>query len=136
MKKWLGSRLSIFGSTFLFMIVVRVRSQQPQVPCYFIFGDSLSDNGNNNVLATLARADFPPYGVDFLGGEATGRFTDGRTAVDIIGQHLGLNHFIPPHIDSSSVDISKGLNYASAGAGILDETGYLLVNILCSKSTF
>ncbi|KAL9251856.1 GDSL esterase/lipase-like protein [Drosera capensis] len=83
MKKLLGSRLSIF------------------------------DNGNNNVLATLARSDFPPYGIDFPGGEAT-------------GQHLGLNHFIPPHIDSSSVDISKGLNYASAGAGILDETGYIL----------
>ncbi|KAG5003932.1 hypothetical protein JHK86_028071 [Glycine max] len=29
----------------------------PQVPCYFIFCDSLVDNGNNNQLQSLARAD-------------------------------------------------------------------------------
>ncbi|KAK8959311.1 GDSL esterase/lipase [Platanthera guangdongensis] len=37
----------------------------PQVPCFFIFGDSLVDNGNNNGLLTLARANYMPYGVDF-----------------------------------------------------------------------
>jgi hypothetical protein len=25
---------------------------EPQVPCFFIFGDSLADNGNNNLLPT------------------------------------------------------------------------------------
>lgn len=56
----------------------------PQVPCLFIFGDSLVDNGNNNGILTLARADYSPYGVDFPQG-ATGRFTNGRTFVDILG---------------------------------------------------
>lgn len=61
-----------------------VRSE-PQVPCYFIFGDSLVDNGNNNDMASLARANYPPYGIDFPGG-ASGRFTNGLTTVDVIGK--------------------------------------------------
>lgn len=55
----------------------------PQVPCYFVFGDSLVDNGNNNDIASLARANYPPYGIDFPGG-ATGRFSNGLTTVDAI----------------------------------------------------
>lgn len=54
-----------------------------QVPCYFIFGDSLVDNGNNNQLQSLARADYLPYGIDF--GGPTGRFSNGKTTVDVIG---------------------------------------------------
>ena len=56
----------------------------PQVPCYFIFGDSLVDNGNNNYIMSLARANYPPYGVDFPSGPS-GRFTNGLTTVDVIG---------------------------------------------------
>jgi hypothetical protein len=58
----------------------------PQVPCYFIFGDSLVDNGNNNGLQSLARADYFPYGIDF--GGPTGRFSNGKTTVDAIGKTL------------------------------------------------
>ena len=57
------------------------------MPCFFIFGDSLSDNGNNNNLVTKAKANYQPYGIDFPGGP-TGRFTNGRNLVDIIGQYL------------------------------------------------
>lgn len=57
---------------------------EPQVPCYFIFGDSLSDNGNNNNLATVSKVNYWPYGIDFPKG-TTGRFTNGRTMQDIIG---------------------------------------------------
>ena len=57
----------------------------PQVPCYFIFGDSLVDNGNNNYIVSLARANYPPYGIDFAGGPS-GRFTNGLTTVDVIGK--------------------------------------------------
>ncbi|KAK7245595.1 hypothetical protein RIF29_40442 [Crotalaria pallida] len=56
---------------------------EPQVPGLFIFGDSLSDNGNNNNLATNAKSNFKPYGIDFPAGP-TGRFTNGRTIIDII----------------------------------------------------
>ena len=62
------------------------QQQDPQVPCLFIFGDSLVDNGNNNGILTLARANYMPYGLDFPQG-ATGRFTNGRTFVDILGNY-------------------------------------------------
>ena len=54
-----------------------------QVPCLFIFGDSMSDSGNNNELPTTTKSNYRPYGVDFPFGP-TGRFTDGRTEIDII----------------------------------------------------
>ena len=65
-------------------IVTFVVVGEPQVPCYFIFGDSLVDSGNNNKLATAAKANYRPYGIDFPQG-VTGRFTNGRTLADIIG---------------------------------------------------
>ncbi|XP_030512797.1 GDSL esterase/lipase At4g18970-like [Rhodamnia argentea] len=94
----------------------------PQVPCYFIFGDSLADNGNNNDLDTDAKANYPPYGIDFHEG-ATGRFTNGRNFVDIIAELLGFDEYIPPFATAKGGDILRGVNYASGGAGIRDETG-------------
>lgn len=58
---------------------------RPQVPCYFIFGDSGVDNGNNLGLKSTGKADFPPYGIDLPSGVPTGRFTNGRTATDLLG---------------------------------------------------
>jgi len=55
-----------------------------QVPCYFIFGDSLADSGNNNNLWSYAKANYPPYGIDYPSGP-TGRFSNGKTTVDEIG---------------------------------------------------
>ncbi|XP_030971528.1 GDSL esterase/lipase At5g45670-like [Quercus lobata] len=97
----------------------------PQVPCYFIFGDSLVDNGNNNQLQSLARSDYLPYGIDFPGGP-TGRFSNGKTTVDVIAQLLGFDDYIPPYVSASGQDILKGVNYASAAAGIREETGQQL----------
>jgi hypothetical protein len=57
------------------------------VPAMFVFGDSLTDNGNNNDLNSLAKANYPPYGIDFAGGP-TGRFSNGYTMVDEIGTWL------------------------------------------------
>lgn len=59
------------------------------VPAMFIFGDSLIDNGNNNNLASLAKANYYPYGIDFRGGP-TGRFSNGYTMVDEIGNNISL----------------------------------------------
>lgn len=56
----------------------------PQVPCYFIFGDSVFDNGNNNYQLTVAKVNYPPYGVDFPTG-STGRFSNGRNLPDFVG---------------------------------------------------
>lgn len=62
-----------------------VPNAQPEVPCMFVFGDSLVDNGNNNRILTLARANYRPYGIDFPEGPS-GRFTNGKTIVDWLGK--------------------------------------------------
>lgn len=81
--------------TFVFFIATLSSfiSCAPQVPCYFIFGDSLYDNGNNNDLVTEARANYPPYGIDFPDGP-TGRFSNGRNIADVIGLFLIRYHFL------------------------------------------
>ncbi|KAL8133188.1 hypothetical protein AgCh_008594 [Apium graveolens] len=92
------------------------------VPALFIFGDSLIDNGNNNNLASLAKANYYPYGIDFRGGP-TGRFSNGYTMVDEIAELLGLP-LTPAYSQASTEDqMLHGVNYASAAAGILDITG-------------
>ncbi|KAI3497067.1 hypothetical protein L1887_39448 [Cichorium endivia] len=101
---------------------MRLVSSEPHVPCYFIFGDSLVDSGNNNILNTTAKVNYLPYGIDFPGGP-TGRFTNGRTAADIIGQFLGFVNFIPPYINATDQEIITGVNYGSGGAGIREESG-------------
>ncbi|GMH05189.1 hypothetical protein Nepgr_007029 [Nepenthes gracilis] len=123
-------------SILLFMIICGFGfegvSSKPQVPCYFIFGDSLSDNGNNNGLISTAKVNYSPYGVDFPAGIPTGRFSNGRTAVDIIAQKLGFKRYIPPFKEAmKSLHKFKGVNYASGGAGILPETGRLLGGRVC-----
>ncbi|MCD7462509.1 hypothetical protein HAX54_048687 [Datura stramonium] len=97
----------------------------------FVFGDSLVDAGNNNFLFTLSKADSPPYGIDFKPshGHPTGRFTNGRTISDIIGEALGGNSFPPPYlapnVESNATHI--GINYASGASGILDATGTFFI---------
>lgn len=61
--------------------------RREMVPAMFIFGDSLIDNGNNNNLPSLAKANYFPYGIDFNGGP-TGRFSNGYTMVDTIGMYV------------------------------------------------
>ncbi|CAN0853650.1 GDSL esterase/lipase At1g29670 [Linum grandiflorum] len=97
---------------------------QPEVPCYFIFGDSLFDSGNNNYLKTMAKANYSPYGVGFPAGSPTGRFTDGRTIADILGEVMGFESFIPPFASNpNGSELLVGVNYASGSAGILEKSG-------------
>ncbi|KAF5760940.1 putative triacylglycerol lipase [Helianthus annuus] len=106
----------------LIQVTTFVVCGEPQVPCYFIFGDSLVDSGNNNALPTIAKANYQPYGIDFPQG-VNGRFTNGRTMADIIGQLLGFPKFIPPYATATDQEISIGVNYGSGSAGIREETG-------------
>ncbi|KFK40279.1 hypothetical protein AALP_AA3G354400, partial [Arabis alpina] len=95
--------------------------QGQEVPCYFIFGDSTFDSGNNNNLNTKAKVNFSPYGIDFPNGP-TGRFTNGRTVPDLIGELLGFKEFIPPSAEASPEQAHIGINYASGGGGLREET--------------
>lgn len=58
------------------------------IPAVFAFGDSIVDQGNNNLLSTLIYCNFPPYGQDFQGGLPTGRFSNGKTPPDLIGNYI------------------------------------------------
>lgn len=93
----------------------------------FVFGDSLVEVGNNNYIPSLSRANYVPNGIDF--GRPTGRFTNGRTIVDIIGQELGFKTFTPPYLAPSTTGavILQGVNYASGSAGILNNTGKIFI---------
>ncbi|KAH7836473.1 hypothetical protein Vadar_001758 [Vaccinium darrowii] len=123
LKKWLVGCMVMV--VVLFQSTRYKAEAQSQVPCYFIFGDSLVDNGNNNNIASLAKANYMPYGIDFPSGP-TGRFSNGKTTVDVIAEQLGFNGYIPPYATARGRDILKGVNYASAAAGIRDETGQQL----------
>lgn len=75
--------LSLFLIPFL-LIEVSGAPEANQPRSFFVFGDSLVDNGNNNFLVTYARADMPPYGIDTPSHRPNGRFSNGRNIPDII----------------------------------------------------
>ncbi|KAJ8551250.1 hypothetical protein K7X08_000620 [Anisodus acutangulus] len=90
----------------------------------FVFGSSLVDNGNNNFLEKCkTKANYLPYGIDNVKGP-TGRFTNGKNVIDLLGDHLKLPP-IPTYKDPTTKGnmILHGINFASGGSGILDETG-------------
>lgn len=115
------------SSLFIAVMLLLFRSSPALPHALFIFGDSLVDAGNNDYLVTLSKANAPPYGVDFAssGCKPTGRFTNGRTIADVIGEALGQKSFVPPYLapNSSAEMANSGVNYASGSSGILDETG-------------
>ncbi|CAL1363184.1 unnamed protein product [Linum trigynum] len=96
----------------------------------FVFGSSLVDNGNNNFLAkALAKSNYPPYGIDFAGGVPTGRYTNGKNVVDFITDQLGIPP-LPPSRDPSTAGTVRGVDFASGGSGILDETGAITGQVI------
>jgi len=78
--EYLSSLLSLF-SLFATMVFY-VTNGEPVVPAFFIFGDSIVDVGNNNNLQTFVKANFFPYGRDFVTHNPTGRMSNGKLAVD------------------------------------------------------
>lgn len=67
----MAKEAAIYFVMNIVVLVVSMLSQsppvygKPQVPCFFIFGDSLADNGNNNLLPTSAIVNYKPYGLIF-----------------------------------------------------------------------
>ncbi|XP_042387177.1 GDSL esterase/lipase At1g71691-like [Zingiber officinale] len=91
----------------------------------FVFGDSTVDVGNNNFLPSDApKANFHPYGVDFPGRIPTGRFGNGFLGVDFVAHAAGIHRSPPPFLSLRNGDHGRrGVNFASAGSGVLDTTG-------------
>ncbi|KAJ7973577.1 GDSL esterase/lipase family [Quillaja saponaria] len=128
-----GSSLVIFKSWTIFGLVMALGSlsNQADARAFFVFGDSLVDNGNNNYLATTARADTPPYGIDYPTRKPTGRFSNGLNIPDFISQQIGSESTLP-YLDPAlkGERLLVGANFASAGIGILNDTGIQFVNII------
>ncbi|CAI0469265.1 unnamed protein product [Linum tenue] len=105
----------------------------PLVPSLTIFGDSVSDVGNNNNLITLIRANFPPYGRDFAEHRPTGRFSNGKLAIDLTAEFLGFDTYPPPYLSEDEASLGSvltGANFASGASGMLDATAHLYVSFL------
>ncbi|KAF8691338.1 hypothetical protein HU200_040469 [Digitaria exilis] len=102
-----------------------------KVPAVIVFGDSTVDTGNNNYISTLLKSDFSPYGRDLRvgpsGGQPTGRFSNGRLAVDFISEAFGLPPLVPAYLDPNAdmASLSTGACFASAGAGYDNATSDL-----------
>lgn len=98
---------------------------------FFVFGDSLVDSGNNDYLITTARADQPPYGIDYPTHRPTGRFSNGLNIPDLISEQIGSEPTMPylsPELTGERLLV--GANFASAGIGILNDTGIQFLNII------
>ncbi|KAL1824993.1 hypothetical protein ACET3Z_011771 [Daucus carota] len=107
-------------------------NQQP--PAVYIFGDSTVDVGTNNHLKDCrTKADSPYYGIDFDFSRPTGRFTNGHNIADLIVRHLGYKRSPPPFLSlinrmsGFQSAILRGVNFASGGSGIFDQTGNIQV---------
>ncbi|KAI8005744.1 GDSL esterase/lipase [Camellia lanceoleosa] len=99
-----------------------------KVPAVIVFGDSSVDAGNNNQLSTVLKSNFAPYGRDFFGGRATGRFSNGRIPPDFIAEAFGLRPYVPAYLDPmySISDFAAGVCFASAGTGYDNSTSDVL----------
>ncbi|KAL8127320.1 GDSL esterase/lipase At5g55050-like [Apium graveolens] len=92
------------------------------VPAMYVFGDSLADVGNNNYInSSPYKSNFPHNGIDFPTG-ATGRFSNGKNAADLIADKLDLPSPLP-YLSILKFDYKKtiltGVSFASGGSGIL-----------------
>ncbi|KAG2270545.1 hypothetical protein Bca52824_065100 [Brassica carinata] len=81
-------------------LIMAEEARTQLVPCYFVFGDSVFDNGNNNDLNTTVKVHYSPYGIDFARGP-TGRFSNGRNIPDFIAELMGFSDYIPPFAGAS-----------------------------------
>ncbi|KAK7279469.1 hypothetical protein RJT34_24522 [Clitoria ternatea] len=129
-----GRELGVPMKILIILVVVLTMSTKKAkgaTRAFFVFGDSLVDSGNNNYLPTTARADSPPYGIDYPSHRPTGRFSNGFNLPDLISQHIGSEPTLPylsPQLTGQKLLV--GANFASAGIGILNDTGVQFVGIL------
>ncbi|KMZ61096.1 GDSL esterase/lipase [Zostera marina] len=102
------------------------------VPAIYMFGDSTADVGNNNQLLgnEVPRANYSPYGIDYPGGIATGRFCNGKIAIDYIAMMMRFKGSPPPYLSTidNPLKQAQGVNFASGGAGILGQNTSIYLN--------
>ncbi|KAJ3682594.1 hypothetical protein LUZ60_015167 [Juncus effusus] len=87
------------------------------------------DTGNNNYIATFVKADFAPYGQNFVHHSPTGHFSNGKLTSDMIATNLGVKEYMPPYFGATNQDLLTGVVFASAGSGY-DVTTSTLVHVI------
>ncbi|CAL5439598.1 unnamed protein product [Camellia sinensis] len=97
------------------------------VPAIITFGDSAVDVGNNDYIPTIFKANYPPYGRDFVNHKPTGRFCNGKLATDLTADTLGFTTYPPAYLSpqASGKNLLIGANFASAASGYDDKTAVL-----------
>ncbi|EAY85747.1 hypothetical protein OsI_07108 [Oryza sativa Indica Group] len=117
-----GPHRQLLGGILLLLLLLlgRTAAVGARVTAVIVFGDSTVDAGNNNAVQTVVRSNFPPYGRDFPGRRATGRFCNGRLATDFYSEAYGLRPFVPAYLDPDYGirDFATGVCFASAGSGL------------------
>ncbi|CAA6669715.1 unnamed protein product [Spirodela intermedia] len=135
MERYSGATaaLSVIFMARLFLTVSSLenRTSTPLAPALIAFGDSIVDPGNNNVLTTVVKCNFPPYGQDFVGSTPTGRFCNGKIPTDFLAAKMGIKEYLPPYLgsDLTPEDILTGVSFASGGTGF-DPLTSKLVSVL------
>ncbi|CAA6672590.1 unnamed protein product [Spirodela intermedia] len=116
----------------LLLVLSRWTLMAAKVTAVIVFGDSSVDAGNNNAILTIARSNFPPYGRDFAGGKATGRFCNGRLATDFLSEAFGIKPTVPAYLDPEYdiKDFATGVTFASAATGFDNVTAGVLVSTI------
>jgi hypothetical protein len=111
-------------------LLVQIAKINARVPAIIVFGDSSVDSGNNNNISTMLKSNFEPYGRDFIGGQPTGRFSNGRIPTDFISEAFGIKPTIPAYFDPTYdiKDFATGVCFASAGTGYDNATSDVLVS--------
>lgn len=77
------------------------------------------DVGNNNHRHTTFKANYAPYGTDFITHKPTGRFCNGKLVIDILTDIMGFHAYPPPYLSpqASGKNLLLGASFASAAAG-------------------
>ncbi|CAM8879648.1 unnamed protein product [Rhodiola kirilowii] len=124
----MASQIAVF--VVIILLTARIGSAIGcNVQAIFTFGDSIVDAGNNHFIKNCsAQADFQPYGSSYF-HKPTGRFTNGRTVPDFLSQFLGIpiqKPFLQVQLELAKGTKcgypSNGVNFASAGSGMLMQT--------------
>ncbi|XP_004488333.1 GDSL esterase/lipase At5g22810-like [Cicer arietinum] len=118
---------SSFFFTSFFLLLAVVTKEEPLVPALFIFGDSIVDVGNGNNLPSIAKANFLPYGRDFVTHTPTGRFSNGKLTIDFASEIVGFASYQPAYLNLKvkGKNLLNGANFASYGTGYHQSTATL-----------
>ncbi|GKV27211.1 hypothetical protein SLEP1_g36406 [Rubroshorea leprosula] len=102
------------------------------VSAIITFSDSAVDVANHDYLP---KANYPPYGKDFINHKPTGRFCNGKLGTDITDrfpfatENHGFKTYAPAYLspEASGKNLLIGANFASAASGYDDKAAIINV---------